>query len=65
MAALIGLSGSLRKGSLNTALLSAAAGLLPPGSTLDAQTIHDIPLYDADVTPMSRPLPACLQPSRH
>lgn len=49
MTQLIGLSGSLRKGSYNTALLHAAAGLMPKGATLEVATIHGIPLYDADV----------------
>ena len=48
MAKLIGLSGSLRSGSFNTALLRAAAGLLPDGSELSVRTIRGIPLYDAD-----------------
>lgn len=46
---LIGLSGSLRRGSYNTALLQAASGLMPDGATLDVRTIHGIPLYDADL----------------
>jgi chromate reductase, NAD(P)H dehydrogenase (quinone) len=46
---LIGLSGSLRQGSLNTSLLKAAAGLMPERSELVLGTIRDIPLYDGDV----------------
>jgi NAD(P)H-dependent FMN reductase len=46
---LIGLSGSLRRGSFNTALLRAAATLLPADVTLDIRTLHGIPLYDADI----------------
>jgi chromate reductase len=49
MTTLIGISGSLRAGSYNSALLRAAAGLMPPGVTLEIGTIHGIPLYDADV----------------
>lgn len=49
MAKLIGLSGSLRQGSFNTALLRAAAGLMPTGSELQVRTIRGIPLYDADL----------------
>jgi NAD(P)H-dependent FMN reductase len=49
MTTLIGLSGSLRRGSFNAALLHAAAGLMPEGDTLLVRTIHGIPLYDADV----------------
>lgn len=49
MPTLLGLSGSLRSGSYNTALLRAAAGLMPAGSTLEIATLHGIPLYDGDV----------------
>lgn len=49
MAEIVGLSGSLRSGSFNTALLRAAATLLPEGHELSVRTIHGIPLYDADV----------------
>jgi len=49
MAQLIGISGSLRKASFNTRLLRTAAGFVPDGSSLDARTIHGIPLYDGDV----------------
>jgi NAD(P)H-dependent FMN reductase len=46
---LIGISGSLRTGSFNTALLHAAAELMPEGAELAVGTIRGIPLYDADV----------------
>jgi len=49
MTTLIGLSGSLRRGSFNTSLLRTAATLLPPDATLDIRTLHGIPLYDADL----------------
>ena len=46
---ILGISGSLRKGSFNTALLRAAAGLMPDGAELEPAFLHDIPLYDGDV----------------
>lgn len=46
---LVGLSGSLRKGSYNTALLQAATSLLPENVSLTIATIDDIPLYNADL----------------
>lgn len=52
---LIGLSGSLRKSSINTALLRAAVELVPAGATLDVRTLHGIPLYDGDVEATSFP----------
>lgn len=49
MAKLIGLSGSLRTASFNTALLRSAARLVPEGSTVDVRSIRGIPLYDGDL----------------
>ena len=49
MAKLIGISGSLRRGSFNTALLRAATELVPRGVELVAETVHGVPLYDGDV----------------
>jgi NAD(P)H-dependent FMN reductase len=46
---IIGISGSLRRAAFNTALLNAAAGVLPAGSALDIRSIAGIPLYDGDV----------------
>jgi chromate reductase len=48
MTKLVGLSGSLRRGSFNTALLRAAAELVPERVELSVHTIRGIPLYDAD-----------------
>jgi len=46
---LVGMSGSLRKGSYNTMLLKAAAQLLPVDVSMDIVSIEDIPLYNADL----------------
>jgi chromate reductase, NAD(P)H dehydrogenase (quinone) len=48
MARILGISGSLRRGSFNTALLREAATLMPDGSSLDIRTIHGIPVYNGD-----------------
>lgn len=45
---LVGISGSLRKGSFNTALLRAAIELAPGGVELVQASIAGIPLYNAD-----------------
>jgi NAD(P)H-dependent FMN reductase len=49
MTTIIGISGSLRAGSYNTALLRAAIPLMPAGVSLEFTTVHGIPLYDADL----------------
>lgn len=46
---ILGLSGSLRAGSTNTALLRACGELLPEGATLDLYDFRDVPLFDADL----------------
>ncbi len=55
MTQLIALSGSLRKASLNTALLQAASRLMPDGASLSVHTLHGIPLYDGDVEAQGMP----------
>ncbi len=44
-----GLSGSLRQGSYNTALLRAAQSILPDNTKLDIVEYADVPLYNHDV----------------
>ncbi len=46
---ILALSGSLRRGSYNTALLRAAAEAAPAGCAVEVRTLADIPLYDDDV----------------
>lgn len=49
MVKLLGISGSLRRASYNSALLRAATRLMPAGATLAVASIRGIPLYDGDV----------------
>lgn len=46
---LVGISGSLRQGSFNSALLRAAARMTPEGTRLRIEKIDGIPLYNADL----------------
>jgi chromate reductase, NAD(P)H dehydrogenase (quinone) len=45
---ILGISGSLRRNSFNTALLRAAMGLMPSGAELEIAPIDQIPLYNGD-----------------
>src|SRR5690606_37683764 len=49
MTRLLGISGSLRGGSFNTALLRAAGEGAGDGVELETATLHGIPLYDGDL----------------
>lgn len=49
MVRLIGISGSLRQASLNTALLRVARDRMPESARLDIASIAEIPLYNADL----------------
>jgi chromate reductase len=61
----IGLSGSLRKGSYNTALLRTVETLLPENTTLEIASIADLPLYNADMDmPASPSRPKIVQDFR-
>jgi chromate reductase len=47
---ILGISGSLRRGSHNTSLLRAAAASLPPGVELEVfDGLAEVPHYDADL----------------
>src|ERR1044071_2641201 len=51
----LAISGSLRRGSFNTALLRAATSLAPPDMELTLRLLHDIPLFDGDVEAQGLP----------
>ena len=53
----LGICGSLRKGSFNTAALRTAIELRPPGMEVTVADISQIPLYDEDVRAQGFPAP--------
>jgi chromate reductase len=53
----LGISGSLRKGSYNTAALRTASELLPEGMMLEIADIAEFPLYNEDVRQAGFPPP--------
>jgi chromate reductase len=54
---LLGISGSLRKQSLNTAALHAAAQLLPEAVSMEIFDLSSIPIYNDDVREQGFPGP--------
>src|SRR5581483_3259011 len=50
---IVGIAGSLRRGSFNAALLKAASELVPSGTEVVTASIREIPLYDGDVEAQS------------
>ena len=46
---ILGISGSLRRSSFNSAALRAAAELAPAGMSIEIHDIGDLPLYNDDV----------------
>ena len=56
---ILAISGSLRRGSHNSSLVRAAAGLLPPGAELVVwDGLRDVPPFDEDAE--GRPAPAAV-----
>lgn len=49
MTSIVGIAGSVRKGSWNAALLRAARDATPAGAEVEIASIADIPLYNGDV----------------
>jgi chromate reductase len=54
---LLGLSGSIRRGSTNTVILRTLAARLAGGATLDLFPLNDIPLYNGDLDGELLPAP--------
>ena len=54
---LLGVSGSLRAASFNTALLRAAQECAPDGVTIEIFGLHDLPLFNQDVEDQGDPAP--------
>ena len=54
----LGISGSLRKASFNTAALKTCAELMPPGMAMTYARLDDIPLFNQDVFDAGPPEPA-------
>ena len=53
----LGISGSLRKASFNSAALRACGELLPQGMTLEIASIADLPMFNQDVLDAGMPAP--------
>jgi chromate reductase, NAD(P)H dehydrogenase (quinone) len=53
----LGISGSLRKASFNTATLRAARELAPDGMRIHMKTLEDIPVYNEDLRAQGYPEP--------
>ncbi len=49
MVKIVGISGSLRKASINTRLLQAATENAPEDCQVTIESIKDIPLYNGDI----------------
>ena len=54
---LVGISGSLRRHSYNAGLLRAARDAMPVGVELVIHSIHEFPLYNADIEAEGIPAP--------
>ncbi|MDE0673652.1 MAG: NAD(P)H-dependent oxidoreductase [bacterium] len=57
MIRIVGFSGSLRRGSYNSALLRLAPEVVPEGTELELVSLSDIPFYNGDVEDAGMPAP--------
>ena len=60
MATILGLCGSLRRASFNLMLLHAAVDAAPRGTSIEIESIREIPLYDGDLE-AEHGIPAAVQ----
>jgi chromate reductase len=58
---ILGISGSLRRGSYNTSLLRTMQAVLPPGMTLEIVTPIGIPIYNGDDEDATGVAPSALE----
>ena len=54
---IVGMSGSLRRGSFNSALLRLAPRVVPDNAELELVSLAEIPLYNGDVEDQGMPAP--------
>jgi chromate reductase len=52
----LGIAGSLRRGSFNRALIQAAVELAPDGMTIETFDLNPLPLFNADIEEQGDPL---------
>jgi chromate reductase len=57
---IVGMSGSLRRGSYNTALLRLALQVVPSNAELELVSLADIPFYNGDVEEAGMPTPVAV-----
>jgi chromate reductase len=55
---IVGIIGSLRKGSFNRGLMNAALTMVPDGATLEVAEINELPLFSQDI---ESPLPPAVK----
>jgi chromate reductase len=53
----VGIAGSLRRGSYNRGLIRAALELVPPGMRIAPHDLGDLPMFDADLEALGDPDP--------
>jgi chromate reductase len=54
---ILGIAGSLRRASFNRGLIRAATQVAPPGISVTAFELHELPMYDGDLEAEGDPTP--------